>query len=160
MKITLTRIYNCPTYCIGRLRVDDKYICDTIEDVDRGLDQSWTVHEIMAKKVKKITAIPTGKYTVTLAVKSPKMSQVDYYKKYCDGYLPRLLGVVGYQGILIHVGNRATQSAGCILVGYNTTKGCVNNSRKAFETLYPILKAAHERHEEITIEITRNYIAK
>ena len=157
MKITLTRIYTSQDYTIGRLRVDDKYICDTCEDRDRGLDQSWTEKEIAKVKIKKQTAIPTGTYKVTLAIKSPKMSQQTYYRNFCGGYLPRLIEVKGYEGILIHVGNKASQSAGCILVGYNTVKGCVTNSKRAFEELYKILKEAHDRHETITIEITRNY---
>ena len=157
MKITLTRIYTCPSYTIGRLRVDNKYVCDVCEDMDRGLDQSWPLERIRKTKVYKQTAIPTGTYKVTLAIKSPKMSQQTYYKNFCDGYLPRLIEVPGFDGILIHVGSKASQSAGCLLVGYNTVKGCVTNSKKAFEELYKILKEAHDRHEEITIEITRNY---
>lgn len=157
MKLQLTRIYTCPTYTIGRLRADNVYICDVCEDTDRGLDDSWPLSEIRAKKVMKQTAIPTGTYKVTLGVMSPKMSQISYYKKFCKGYLPRLLNVKGFEGILIHRGNKASQSAGCLLVGYNTEKGRVNNSKHAFEMLYGILKGAHDRGEEIEIEIVRNY---
>ena len=157
MKIELTRIFNCPTYSIGRIRVDGKYICDVVEDYDRGLDQSWPLSEIRKKKVKKLTAIPTGTYKVTLAIQSPKFSQYKYYKEKCDGYVPRILNVPGFDGILIHCGASAASSAGCIIVGYNTIKGRVTNSQKAWEILYALLKAAHDRHEEITITITRNY---
>lgn len=157
MKIEITRHYNCPTYCIARLRVDGVYICDTIEDTDRGLDQSWDLARIKKFKVYKMTAIPTGTYDVTLAIRSQKFAVVEYYRDFCGGYLPRILGVKGYEGILIHKGNKASQSAGCILVGYNTIKGCVTNSQQAFERLYGLLKAAHDRREKITIEINRTY---
>ena len=158
MKITLTRIYTCPSYTIGRLRVDNKYVCDVCEDMDRGLDQSWPLDRIRKTKVYRQTAIPTGTYKVTLAVKSPKMSQQAYYRNFCDGYLPRLIEVPGYDGILIHKGNKASQSAGCLLVGYNTEKGKVLRSQEAFERLYGILKAASDKGEKISITITRNYV--
>lgn len=157
MKIELTRIFTCPNYTIGRLRVDNVYVCDVCEDTDRGLDQSWPLSEIRRKKVYKQTAIPSGTYQVTLNVQSPKFAQYEYYKNFCNGYLPRLLLVPGFDGILIHKGNKASQSAGCLLVGFNTEKGRVNNSQYAFERLYGLLKAAHDRREKITITINRTY---
>ena len=157
MKIELTRIFTCPTYTIGRLRVDNVYVCDVCEDTDRGLDQSWPLAEIRKKKVYKQTAIPTGTYQVTLNVQSPKFAQYEYYKKFCNGYLPRILLVPGFDGILIHKGNKASQSAGCLLVGFNTEKGRVNNSQYAFERLYGLLKAASDRREKISITINRTY---
>ena len=160
MKIELTRIFTCSTYTIGRLRVDNVYICDVCEDTDRGLDQSWPLSEIRKKKVYKQTAIPSGTYQVTLNVQSPKFAKYEYYRDFCKGYLPRLLLVPGFDGILIHKGNKASQSAGCLLVGYNTEKGRVNNSQYAFERLYGILKAASDRREKITIEINRTYKVK
>ena len=157
MKIELTRIYNCPTYSIGRIRVDNKYICDCVEDTDRGLDQKMPLAEIKKKKVYKMTAIPTGTYQVTLNIQSPTFAKYKYYKQKCNGYVPRILLVPGYDGILIHCGSSAASSAGCIIVGFNTVKGRVTNSQKAWEELYALLKAASDRNEKITITITRNY---
>ena len=157
MKIELTRHYNCPTYCISRIRVDGVYVCDAIEDTDRGLDQSWMLSDIKKKKVYKQTAIPTGTYDVTLSIRSPKFSTYEYYRDFCQGYLPRVLSVKGYEGILMHCGSSAASSAGCIIVGYNTIKGRVTSSRQAFEKLYKILKGAADKREKITIEITRTY---
>lgn len=107
MKLLLERIYNCSTYCIGHLyKVDEngnrEYICDTIEDMDRGLDDSMTVEHIKAKKLYGITAIPCGEYKITQYVKSPKFSKKAFYKNLCDGYLPRLLNVKGFESILLH----------------------------------------------------------
>lgn len=51
MKVLLKRIYNCSTYCIGHIYVDGTYICDTIEDTDRGLDKSWPLSKIVKTKV-------------------------------------------------------------------------------------------------------------
>ena len=37
MYITVKRIAKRDTYTIGKLYIDGKYYCDTIEDKDRGL---------------------------------------------------------------------------------------------------------------------------
>lgn len=153
MNILVNRIAKRETYTIGKLYVDGKYICDTIEDKDRGLTNTASIAEIAKKKVKHQTAIPTGTYTVTLKVKSPKYSTKPYFVNYCGAYMPRLLNVPGFEGVLIHTGNTADDSSGCIIVGYNTQVGKVLNSKKAFEVLYPILKNASDRGEKITITI-------
>lgn len=161
MKLGLVRIYNCPTYSIGKLYVNGEYLCDVVEDYDRGLDQSMSLSDISRIKVKRLTAIPTGTYRVTMNVQSPKMSQMKYYADFCKGYLPRLLNVPGYDGILIHCGSSAGSSAGCIIVGYNTVKGKVTDSKKAWESLMKkYLLPAKKAKEEITITITRKYKTK
>lgn len=153
MELKLKRIAKKDTYTIGKLYIDSIYICDTIEDKDRGLSQSTPINEIKQKKVMHQTAIPTGTYKITLNVKSPKYSQSAYYKAYCDGYVPRLVNVPGFDGVLIHKGNTAEDSSGCILVGYNTVVGKVLNSQKAFEIVYTKLKEANSKGEEISIII-------
>lgn len=154
MKIELIRTYNCKTYCIGHLYVDGKYVCDTIEDVDRGMTQTMPDVQLKKLKVALQTAIPTGMYRVTLGVVSPKFSQKPYYRNFCGGRVPRLLNVPAFDGILIHMGSTEKSSAGCLIVGYNTIKGRVTDSQKAFEKLYNILCGADG---SIWIEITRKY---
>ena len=58
---------------------------------------------------------------------SPKFKDRSW-AKFCNGKLPRLLEVPGYNGVLIHVGNKPSDTLGCILVGYNKIKGQVVNS--------------------------------
>ena len=94
-----------------------------------------------ARKRKGATCIPSGRYQVTLGVKSPRFSKVAQYKA-CDGYLPRLLNVPAFDGVLIHIGNTARDTDGCILVGRNTIKGQVTNSTDTFWRLYERLQAA------------------
>lgn len=157
MTLGLVRIYNCPTYSIGKLYVNGEYLCDVVEDTDRGLEQTMPLAEIKKRKVYRMTAIPTGTYKVTMDVQSPKMSQMKYYKDFCNGYLPRLLNVPGYDGILIHCGSSAASSAGCLIVGYNTIKGKVTNSKKAWEKLMKYLLKAKKEREKIEITIIRKY---
>lgn len=146
MELLLRRIAKRSSYTIGKLYVDGEYFCDTLEDTDRGLDQSMSEAEILAVKVAGETAIPTGTYNVTLQVVSPKFGKKTAYA-FCGGKLPRLLEVKGFEGILIHGGNTAADTAGCILVGRNTIVGKLTNSLDTLRTLYARLS------EPLTITI-------
>ena len=152
MELRLRRIALKADYCIGRLYVDGKYFCDTIEDKDRGLDSGMTELAIKRVKVYSETAIPTGVYDVTLKVQSQRFRHRAAYA-FCRGYLPRLLNVKGFDGILIHIGNTQKDSAGCILVGENKVAGRVVNSTATFRRLYAVLDAAGRRGERITISV-------
>ena len=157
MILTLKRIYTCKDYTIGHLYVDGSYICDTLEDTDRMLDSSMTLDQIANIKVKGMTAIPTGRYKVLMNIVSPKYSKSKYYMNICKGRVPRLDNVPGYSGVLIHVGNTAADTEGCLLLGYNKVKGQVLNSKVAFEKVYNKLSIAKSIGQTIYIDIVRNY---
>ena len=153
MKLTLKRIYTCSTYTIGHLYADGKYLCDTLEDCDRGLTDKMTVEEITKKKVYGETAIPKGTYEIDMDTKSPSFGCKEPYKTLCKGKVPRLKEVKGYSGVLIHVGNTPKDTLGCILVGLNKVKGQVIQSRATFEKVYKTLADAHAKGDKITFEI-------
>lgn len=157
MLVELKRIYNCENYCISHIYLDGSYLCDAIEDHDRMLDDDMSLEEIAKAKVYAKTAIPTGKYEITLNVVSAKYSKKAYYMNFCKGKVPRLLDVKGFSGILIHKGNTEKDSAGCIIVGYNKIKGKVVDSQRAFEALYRKLEMASKLEKKNYIVITRNY---
>lgn len=157
MKVNVVRRYNNSKYCIGDLYVDGVWISNTIEDTDRGLDDSMSVNDIRKKKVYAKTAIPTGTYDLTIDIISPKFYQKPYYKSFCNGYVPRVLNVKGFDGILIHKGVNQNSSAGCLIVGYNTIKGQVTNTQQAFEKLYQLFKQAKNKKEKMTITYERTY---
>ena len=141
MDLLLKRIARRETYTIGHLYIDGKYFCDTCEDKDRGLQQQLPLSVNVAKKKKGVTAIPIGRYRVTLAVKSQRFSQKRQYAA-CNGYLPRLVNVPAFDGVLMHIGNTANDTEGCILVGKNTQVGKVLESTKTFWELYSKLQDA------------------
>lgn len=151
MKLLLVRKYKKAEYTIGELYIDGKFFCNTIEDKDRGLKQDMTLSEIQKTKVPNETAIPAGKYEVVLDIISPSFSKKQFYKDFCDGKLPRLLNVPGFEGILIHCGTNQDNSSGCIIVGENKIKGGLINSKETFMKLYTILKSSDDKIE-ITIE--------
>lgn len=153
MKLLLRRIFKGPKYTIGKLFINGVYECDTLEDQDRGLTSQMSLEEIKAKKVYGVTAIPTGTYSINMTTVSPKFKDRAWAKPY-KGILPRLENVKGYEGVLIHVGNKAEDTLGCILVGENKVKGQVINSTATFYELMTVLLKAQSAGEviELTIE--------
>lgn len=152
MKLLLRRIFKGPRYTIGKLFINGVYECDTLEDQDRGLTSQMSLEEIKAKKVYGVTAIPTGTYSINMTTVSPKFKDRAWAKPY-KGILPRLENVKGYEGVLIHVGNKAEDTLGCILVGENRIKGQVVNSTACFYALMTVLLKAKNAGEGIELVI-------
>lgn len=152
MKLTLKRIARKEGYTIGRLYIDDnpKPFCDTLEDRERGLEQAMPLDMIKRIKVKGETAIPTGTYELSMRHISPKYSRKKAFA-FTGGVMPRLLNVPGYEGVLIHSGNTAADSEGCILVGENKAVGKVLNSMATFKALWSVLN--QRKSEPITITV-------
>ena len=154
MNLTLERIAKRETYTIGHLYINGEYFIDTIEDKDRHLTSSMPLSKIKEIKVAAETAIPTGTYKIDMNTISPKYSLKPWYVKNCHGArVPRLVNVPGYSGVLIHTGNTAADSAGCILVGKNDAVGMVTNSKYWFLQLYNKMYAAYKKGENIDIVI-------
>ena len=158
MIITLKRIYKKGIFTLGALQIQtesnreflmNRYFCDTLEP--HAID--WRKEEKVAGK----TAIPTGRYRVV-------MSYSNTYKR----RMPYLLNVPHFTGIMIHTGNTAEDTRGCILVGKAvrpqkpeeesltgkaTVIGRLTDSRVTFNRLYEIIKEAMKKNEEIFLII-------
>ena len=133
MNIVIKRIFCGENYSIGRLFLDGKYFCDTLEDTVRPA----------GVKVPGQTAVPAGTYGLKLN-KSPRFGRV----------IPLLVEVPGFTGVRIHAGNCAADTEGCILVGFNQIKGRLVVSRATEKRLCEKLQEAADKGEklEITIE--------
>jgi len=128
MELLLKRTALKDGYTIGHLYLikdgESRYLCDTLEDKVRDLNKNGKFDN-GEKKVYGKTAIPYGAYIVSMAQRSPKYSD---YKRYpyaqqFGAYMPRLLNVPCFDGVLIHPGTTADDSLGCILVGKNKIVG-------------------------------------
>lgn len=137
MKLKLDRTWCGPKCTIGSLTVDGKAECFTLEDVVR---EDGRI--VAAWKLPGVTAIPTGTYTVIV---TPSIR----FKR----DLPLLMDVPGFQGIRIHPGNGPQDTEGCILVGLAKGPDYVSESRKAFDQLFPKIKAAIDSGEKVTMEV-------
>lgn len=138
MKLTVKRIFNNDKYSIGRLFIDGVYECDTLEDPVRDLNKDGDSNDAGEGKIWGNTAIPYGTYKVSIT-----------YSNRFKRELPLLLNVPHFEGIRIHPGNDAVDTHGCILVGKNTEKGKVTQSKITFDKLFSKLKKAEDI--EITI---------
>lgn len=157
MELTLRRTALRAGYTIGHLYIDGTYFCDTLEDTVRDLDHNGRFDNGEVK-IPAQTAIPYGRYRVTMNVPSPRFAPKAAYKWWHPdgryGLLPRLLDVPHFDGILIHSGNSAADTAGCILVGRNTAPGMITDSMSTCKLLYPLLwNAQINKHQEIWLSI-------
>jgi hypothetical protein len=92
--------------------------------------------------VPRHTAIPEGTYEIVIN-RSPRFKRD----------LPRLLNVPGFEGILIHPGNDADDTEGCLLPGRTASFSWVGESQLAFDALFAKLKAVSDIGGKITITV-------
>lgn len=144
MEIVIYRKWRKAEYTIGRMYLDGVFFCNTLEDTDRGLMQSMSVGEIMNVKIAGRTAIPVGDYKLALTY-SPRFKKI----------MPQVLNVKGFTGVRIHAGNTAKDTEGCPLVGDNTIKGALTNSRKRYTEL--LTKLQVNRNEDLNLHIVWDY---
>lgn len=152
MNLKVVREYPEDTYTPGKLYIDNEFFSDTLEDKDRGLTQDMSIGEIQSKKIYGETAIPKGTYKVTTKVVSPKFSKYPFYMEVCEGRLPRLLDVPGYEGVLIHVADGPKKDKllqGCIGIGERQSDGSLLNGKETFKRLWNKIG----NQDELTIEI-------
>lgn len=117
---------------LGKLFIDGIDTCYTLEDVVR------------EEKIYGETAIPAGRYRVLIT-----------HSNRFQRDLPLLVDVPNFTGVRIHAGNRAEDTHGCILVGTHVSPNgdAITESRAAFEVVFPQIRDAIERGEEVWLEI-------
>lgn len=118
MKVEIFRHLRTNNCTHGKMYIEGKYFCDTLEDTDRFLRQNMTPNEVARIKVKNKTCIPSGKYNI-------KLTRSNRFKI----SLPLIEDVIGFEGIRIHAGNTPEDTEGCILLGDYQSEGIVINSR-------------------------------
>jgi hypothetical protein len=134
MELTLNRIFLGSSATIGELLINDKHLCDTLEDRVRP----------EGEKVYGKTAIPEGTYEVKLT-HSPRFKKI----------LPEILNVPNFSGIRIHTGNSSKDTEGCIIVGTwdGEKEDWVGSSKIAFDKLMTLLEEATNNKEKVTITV-------
>ena len=120
---------------LGVLFFDDVFFCFTLEDPIR----EQPGQPVAAWKVPGQTAIPAGHYRVTLTP-SPRFGRV----------LPRLHAVPGFEGVLVHAGNKSADTEGCLLVGLDRGQAFVGRSQLALQR---VMARLIDTIDEIWIDI-------
>lgn len=111
--LVLKRIFQNDKYTIGKLYLNDTYLCDTLEP------PKYVNHPCIEK----------GTYRIGY----------QYSNKFGRN-MPFLLNVNGRVGIMIHSGNYPKDTQGCILLGRNLAKGSVSNSKQTFQNVNSIIQ--------------------
>ena len=142
MEIKVNRVAFHAACTTGILLIDDVFECYTLEDAYRGLTSEMSLDEIKRIKVYGQTAIPTGRYRIE------KMWWAKHKR-----WVPHLLNVPGYGGILIHSGVTERDSLGCLLVGEKLFDNALQNSTAARVKLDLKIFAAIDAKEEVWITI-------
>ena len=136
MNMTLIREGENPKHNFGQLYIDGIYFGETLEDEDRFLESDPTA------KVQDQTAIPRGRYLVTLSL-SKRFGKI----------MPEVHDVPGFSGVRIHGGNTEANTSGCPLLGSVRTKDGIANCKGVNERLMDRLEAAADRGEETYLEV-------
>lgn len=132
MELRLERAQYKPDSTIGRLYVDGRLECYTLED------------GIRTNKVFGETAIPAGRYAVAVT-----------YSPHFRRNLPLVCDVPGFEGVRIHPGNKPADTLGCILVGRHWSEGeeTITASRTAFDALFPKIRAALKDEDPVVLDV-------
>jgi hypothetical protein len=120
----------------GKFYIDDLYFGETLEDKDRYLEAG-------GEKVQNETAIPRGRYKVTVTM-SDRFGRP----------MPLVNDVPGFTGVRIHGGNVEADTAGCPLLGAVRTKDGIANCKGVNERLMDRLHAAEARQEDVWLEVS------
>lgn len=133
-RLTLTRTSRKEGHTLGILHQEGELLCYTLEPQWRDLK-----HE---EKVKGKTAIPEGTYRIRL-LPSRKFKRM----------MPYLMDVPHFTGVMIHPGNRVTDTKGCILVGERDGHDTLKHSRLTFNKVYALIAKAEQSGESVEIKI-------
>ncbi len=147
MELTVTRTQCLPDRTLGQLDVEGRPFCTTLEP--HRID--WQTEQ----KTPGLTAIPEGRYRVQLA-----------WSNHFRRRMPSVMDVPHFSHILIHPGNRPSDTEGCILVGEKLVRDCIvrgkplschslelARSRETFLLLYSRLLRAQEKGEEVWLTV-------
>jgi len=122
-----------------------KFLCFTLED------------EYRTVKVYGKTRIPAGVYPLAIQ-KAGRLHEAYSNKFHFHEGMITLQNVPDFTGVMIHVGNRDEDTAGCILVGDSsiqniTEEGMIGNSTAAYSRIYPMIYEYIIENPDSKIEI-------
>jgi Family of unknown function (DUF5675) len=143
VKLTLTRTFLSDTSTQGELYIDGQAFCVTLElPVKDGLPGS---------------AIPEGTYPVVLAPSPKFMRSNDPWVLKFAQLMPHIIHIPNRTLIMLHWGNTAEDTDGCVLIGSAMETNYIRNSRQAFEKLWLAIETP-ARSNDCTITVVNGLI--
>ena len=135
-------------FALNHKRAGREFLCYTIEDTFR------------EHKIKHHTRIPSGKYEIKYRTEG------GFYNKYKARFadidnnrgMLELQDVPNFKYILIHCGNQAADSSGCLLVANSVNnnqneKGFAGNSKGAYKKIYTSVATQLDKGHKVYITI-------
>jgi hypothetical protein len=117
LQLRVDRFKQYPDSVVGRLYVNGKYVCFTLEE-------AWRDNQ------RSISCVPPGTYDAYLRYDSSKKN-----REWCF----QLTNVPNRTAIQIHIGNSPGDTEGCILVGTTQKSDFVGNSTVAYQLLQDVV---------------------
>ncbi len=140
MNLTLQRTHTTGPATFGKLSAEGEFLCYTLEDEVREVPgepvQTWKIHGA--------TAIPTGRYLVTLE-NSPRFGPDTLTVNQVPGFI----------GVRMHAGNTAKDTEGCPLLGLAIHAGGIvgGTSRPAVDLVKHAVKQAWAGGEQVWMDV-------
>ncbi len=145
MELTVIRYASGSESTLGMLLIDGQFECYTLED------------EYRTEKKYGETRIPAGQYKLGLR------NEGNFHQRYEEKFrgmhngMLQVLDVPGFEYILIHVGNKDEDTAGCLLVGDSANNnliddGFISHSTAAYQRLYPKVANTLASGTDVSIE--------
>ena len=132
MNLIINRKYFGKDYIIGDVFLDDR-------------ENTFVGNSLEPSLSAPHPAIPVGSYPIELR-----------YSHKFGRYMPFLSGVSRRVGIMIHIGNYPKDTSGCILLGRNSIKGGLTDSRVTFKNVFDVLVADMVDKKEICLCVIQN----
>jgi hypothetical protein len=143
LKIRVDREIYHENCSIGKLYIDGVYQCYTLEDTVR-----------VGAKLYGKTAIPEGTYPLELRTDGTTHHRYEKQFPTIHKGTLHILDIPGYQYVLIHIGNTAADTLGCILVGLDYGGGDkIERSTAAYLKIYPVIAKALDAGDDVEIEV-------
>jgi Family of unknown function (DUF5675) len=139
MKLALQRLVLTANSTCGSLYVNDSLQC-------------WTLEEPF-KDGQSGSCIKAGTYDVVMAPSPKFMGSSDPWERQQGQVIPHIQNVPDRQYILIHWGNTAKNTEGCILVGHSHSVDFIGQSRDAFAELKEKMIEAIANGETISLVV-------
>lgn len=158
MQIVVKRRWFTNDTTIGEMSIDNTFECYTLEDKDRNLSDSMSLGDINKIKIFGKTAIPTGTYKVTVEATGIVVNVGQRPGPPGAKKLPLIIPIKGFSGVRIHVGNNATATEGCLLVGQGRIKDAITNSTAALNSVFDQIETAINAGQSVSITFEQDII--